>query len=147
VPLIDNNNPAPRVHCVCGSGPSFFAIYWRPTVEACKHILLLTSILSLIYPTSKVHDMSDEKKPVILDGESVKHYVRSSAYMNKKIKSNASSILPPRRFWYPPEPYTRERYPRERKIIYLLSKKKRRHHLSAPKNAWSSSPDKTSSTK
>ena len=63
------------------SGPSFFVIYWRPT---CKRILLLTSILSLIRATSKVLDMSDEKKPVIPDGESVKRYVRSSAYMNKK---------------------------------------------------------------
>ena len=53
-------------------------------IESCKRILVLTSILLLIHSTSKVHDMSDEKKPVICDGESIKHYVGASAYMQKK---------------------------------------------------------------
>jgi hypothetical protein len=37
----------------------------------------------MIHPTSKIRDMSDEKKSVICDGELVKHYVGASAYMQK----------------------------------------------------------------
>jgi hypothetical protein len=80
VPLIDNNSPAPRVHCLyVALAHRFFAIYWRPTVDSCKRILLFASILPLIHPTSKVHDMSDEKKPVRADGESIYHYTSASA--------------------------------------------------------------------